>query len=142
MNVMNKQRPPTLEEAPSQYLITRFKDGKFVGGGLREDQEYRDLGIGEATHGRMRVMHVRARKHMDYGTGWHRHTVDLQFVYVLKGWVRMQCGDNRIEVLHAGDSVHMPGTAYHNVFEWSDDYEGLEIMMPAEFDTIEREPAK
>ena len=35
------------------------------------------------------------RSTMDRATGWHYHTCEMQFVYILKGWVRdaYQTGD-------------------------------------------------
>ena len=51
----------------------RFKAGR------RPGDEYRDLGIQEATNGRMRaeVMHLSARANP---TGWHYHECEIQFL--------------------------------------------------------------
>jgi uncharacterized cupin superfamily protein len=53
--------------------------------GLREDSEYRDLGLAAATNGRIGVKHIRALKPMTEPTGWHWHDMTAHFLYVLRG---------------------------------------------------------
>lgn len=63
--------------------------------GRRPEIKYRDLGIPEATNGRMRaeVMHIAARAKP---TGWHYHECEIQFLYMLKGWVDLEFGDRGV----------------------------------------------
>ena len=72
---------------------TRFshvKDGQtpWRGEGLRDFFLYRDLGIAEATAGRVLAQLVKANKAPEKGTGWHRHEADFHIVIMLKGWAR------------------------------------------------------
>ena len=54
-------------------------------GGLRSFFEYRDLGLSEATGGRYHAQVIRASAPCEDGTGPHRHALEFQMVYVLKG---------------------------------------------------------
>ena len=40
----------------SDFIVNRAKDNPFVSGGLRVYREYRDLGIGEATDGKVHAL--------------------------------------------------------------------------------------
>src|SRR5207248_10538295 len=53
--------------------------------GLREDSEYRDLGLAAVTSGRIGAKHIRALKPLTEPTGWHWHDMTAHFVYVLRG---------------------------------------------------------
>jgi hypothetical protein len=69
-----------------KFSIQHAKDKPFAHDGLREYFDYRDLGIFDATDGKA-VMHViRASKGSNATGEWHRHELNFQFVYVLKGW--------------------------------------------------------
>ena len=57
--------------------------------------EYRDLGIADAIHGRMRAHIVRVKQGGDthdlHTTGFHKHECDFQMFYVLKRMVHPRC---------------------------------------------------
>ena len=53
--------------------------------GRRPFFKYRDLGLEGATGGRMRAYQSTSIAGMTEPTGWHYHTCEMQFVYVLKG---------------------------------------------------------
>lgn len=56
-------------------------------------------------------------------------------VYMLKGWARLEfeeIGEIRVE---AGDAWYQPPGVKHEVLEYSDAFEIIEITMPAEFPT-------
>ena len=62
-------------------------DGDFSDG-LRGLFEYRDLGISDATDGKVNAHVIRALPgHEKDGSGIHFHNLDFQMVYILKGWV-------------------------------------------------------
>ena len=44
----------------------------------------RDLGVAEATHGKVIAHLVRANMAPEEGTGWHRHEADFQIIIMIK----------------------------------------------------------
>lgn len=122
-------------DRPMRFVVSHAADSAFVADGLRPYFEYRDLGIRTATEGRA-VMHViRARGGHQAGGEWHRHSVQLQLVYVLKGWVRFEYEGQGEVTLRAGSCVHQPPGIRHRELEHSEDLELIEIVLPAEFQT-------
>lgn len=122
----------------SKFTVNRAKDNPFVSGGLRVYREYRDLGIAEATGGRVHAQIIRSTKPCpEGGSGLHYHDLEFQMVFLLKGrstvWFEGQ-GEVRFE---AGDSWVQPPGIRHNVLYYSDDYEVLEITLPAEYETVQ-----
>lgn len=115
--------------------VSRAKDSRFEGGGLRSFFEYRDLGIKQATGGKAGAHVIRAipGKHAEGET--HRHALDFQMVYILKGWVRFWYEGEGEVLLEPGDCVHQPPGIVHQELEHSDDLELIEITLPAEFET-------
>lgn len=114
----------------------RHADAPFEGG-LRGFFEYRDLGIREATGGRVGAHVIRAKPGEGARPAWHRHELGFQMVYVLKGWVEFEYeGQGRVR-LEAGSCVHQPPGIRHREVAHSDDVEMLEITTPAEFATEE-----
>ena len=71
------------------------------------------------------------------GSGWHRHGLDMQLVYILKGWVKFDYEGVGEVLLEAGACVHQPPGIRHVEIDHSDDVEILEITLPAEFGTEE-----
>lgn len=117
------------------FSLVRADDAAFAGDGLRPQFVYRDLGIKGATGGRAGAHVIRATRPPDGGTGAHRHTLDFQMVYVLKGRVAFWYeGQGRVE-MKAGDCVYQPPGIRHELLDWSGDMELLEITQPAEFAT-------
>jgi quercetin dioxygenase-like cupin family protein len=103
---------------------------------------YRDTGITPATNGKLRVQLVRAaRKSSEAkgGTGVHFHTADIHVVYMLRAWARFD-NDGVDTSLEAGDCVHQQPGIIHNLYDWSDDMEFMEIIMPGDFATTEITP--
>jgi quercetin dioxygenase-like cupin family protein len=122
-------------------LATRFShikphDTAFHGGGLRDFFVYRDLGIAEATHGKVLAQLVRANQAPERGTGWHRHEADFHIVIMLKGWARFMYGVQET-LVEAGDCVHQAPGIEHYLFDYSPDMEYLEIVSPADFRSID-----
>ena len=120
-----------------KFSIGRASAATFEAGGLRAFFEYRDLGIKEATGGKAHAQVIRARGGHGERAGWHKHVLDLQLVYILKGWVRFEyegVGEVRLE---AGDCVHQPPEISHREIDHSDDLELIEITVPADFGTEE-----
>lgn len=136
MNAPTPPQPaPAATPAPMRFGVSHARPEAFVADGLRPYFEYRDLGIRDATAGRA-VMHVIRARGCHQATGeWHRHAVQLQLVYVLKGWVRFEyegVGEVRLE---AGSCVHQPPGIRHREIEHSADLELIELVLPADFET-------
>ncbi len=128
------------ETSPTEFSHVKPEDTQFVSGGLRDFFLYRDLGIAEATHGKVIAHLVRANMAPETGTGWHRHEADFQIVIMLKGWARFMYEDEAT-LVSAGDCVHQRPGIRHYLFDYSPDMEYLEIVSPADFKTIDCEPA-
>jgi hypothetical protein len=75
-----------LDRTQTKFSHVKPGDTEFVSGGLRDFFLYRDLGVAEATHGKVIAHLVKANMAPEAGTGWHRHEADFQIVIMLKGW--------------------------------------------------------
>ena len=118
-----------------KFSVSHAATSEFRPDGLRPYFEYRDLGVKDATDGAA-VMHViRARGGHQAGGEWHRHSVQLQLVYVLKGWVRFEYEGQGEVLLQAGSCVHQLPGIRHREIAHSDDLELIEIVLPADFQT-------
>jgi hypothetical protein len=62
-----------------KLAISSAKDAHYVRG-RRQFFQYRDLGVTEATGGKMRAQVTSAKSAMDRATGWHYHTCDMQLL--------------------------------------------------------------
>ena len=127
-----------LRPKPAATQFSHVKDGDtpFRSGGLRDFFRYRDLGIAEATNGKVVAQLVRAERAPEAGTGWHRHVADFHIVMMLKGWARFMYED-KVTLVEAGDVVHQRPGIVHYLFDYSPDMEYLEIAGPADFETVE-----
>ena len=95
-----------------------------------------------ATNGKLRVQFVRAtRKSSEAkgGTGFHFHTADVHVVYMVRGWARFDY-DGVDTLVETGDCVHQRPGIVHSLYDWSDDMEFMEIIMPRDFATTEITP--
>lgn len=111
--------------------------------GLRSFFEYRHLGIPDATGGKLGAHVIRAVPGEHPKAEWHLHELELQFVYILKGWVEFEYEDIGFVRLEAGSTVLQPPLVRHREVRHSDDIEILEITSPAEFVTrVVEAPAK
>jgi hypothetical protein len=74
--------------------------------GRRVFFKYRDLGVQDATGGKIRAQVMEALTGMTEPTGWHVHHCEAQFVYVLKGWVDRVFASGRI---YGGAKIYETG---------------------------------
>lgn len=116
-------------------LCQHLADAEFAKTGRRAFFDYRDTGLGDATDGRYRAQVMRATDVMET-TGWHYHVCDLQFVYVLEGWVELEFEGGRVERLGKGGAMAIPGGMIHNEIAVSSDFEALEVASPADLGTV------
>ena len=122
------------DDTASSYAVARKSDPNYVKG-RREFFEYIDLGVTGATGGKMRAQITKASKGMSEPTGWHYHVCDGQYVYMLGGWLDLEMADGKVIHLEAGDSIYIPGGLPHNEIATSDDFELLEVSVPADMGT-------
>ena len=66
----------------------------------------------------------------------HYHDVDFQMVYVLKGWYKTEFEGEGVHTFYAGSCWIQPPKIKHTVLGYSDDCELLEIVLPADFETM------
>ena len=128
----------TESKQPAQrFTVSHLREADFKSGGLRDYSAYRDLGIAAATGGlaTAHVIRMVAPFHDELGKR-HHHNVDFQMVYVLKGWFKNEFEGEGVHVMKAGSCWIQPPGIRHTVLGWSDDCELLEIIMPAEHETV------
>jgi quercetin dioxygenase-like cupin family protein len=118
------------------FTVSHARDARFERG-LRSFFEYRDLGIRQATDGRVEAHVIRAVPEATFAGAPHRHRATFQFVYVFKGWIEFEYEGQGVVRLEAGSSVYQPPMIRHREVRHSDDVEMLEIVMPADFATEE-----
>ena len=123
------------------FHVSHAKNSKFERRGLRAYFEYRDLGIRDATRGKVVAHVIRARPGKAPHGEWHRHDCNVQFVYVLKGWVEFEYEGVGKVMMRAGSCFYQPPNIRHRELRHSRNVELLEIVSPASFKTREAEPA-
>ena len=120
-------------------LLKSFVSTTPYSPGRRPFFKYRDLGLEAATGGRMRAYHNTSIAGMTEPTGWHYHICEMQFVYVLKGKLTIECEDGTVATFTAGDSFFIPGGVRHNETYVSEDKETLEVSVPGRIGTVDVE---
>lgn len=118
------------------FTVSHLRDARFESG-LRSFFEYRDLGIAQATGGRVVAHVIRGRPGAPFSGQPHRHDTTFQLVYVLRGWIEFEYEGQGVVRLEMGSCVHQPPLIRHRELGHSEDVELLEIVMPADFSTEE-----
>lgn len=127
-------------DKPAVNTFSHIKPGDtpWVAEGLRDFFLYRDLGVATATGGRVVAQLVKANSQPEEGTGWHQHVADFHIVIMLKGWARFMY-EGEEHLVAAGDCVHQRPGITHYLFDYSPDMEYLEVVAPADFQTLDVE---
>ena len=131
---------PVKRVRPKQGIaISHHRDEDFKADGLRAYAKYRDLGVAEASQGlaRAHVIRLIGPCDPDEVSKLHFHDVDFQMVYVLKGWVKTYMEGQGETLMKEGSSWTQPPRIKHLIMDYSDDVELLEVILPAEFKTVE-----
>ena len=124
----------------TKFSHVKGSEVEFKGGGLRDFFLYKDLGVAEATHGRV-LAHITAQLHSGCNLLLiipYPHVAEFQIVYMLKGWAKFMYED-KIHLVEAGDCVQQRPGIVHYLYDYSPDMEYLEIITPADYGT---EPAE
>jgi mannose-6-phosphate isomerase-like protein (cupin superfamily) len=126
---------------PKQRFIASHLREEDFKGGLRSYANYRDLGISGATAGMVQAHVIRFVPpcRPEEVSKLHYHDVDFQMVYVLKGWIKAEFDGQGAIVMRTGSCWIQPPRIEHKVLDYSDDCEVLEIVLPADFETVELE---
>ena len=125
---------------PKQRIaISHHRDEDFKADGLRAYAKYRDLGIAEASNGLARAHVIRLVGPCDPAevSKLHFHDIEFQMIYVLKGWVKTYMEGQGEALMKEGSAWTQPPRIKHLIMDYSDDVELLEIILPAEFKTVE-----
>ena len=132
--------PAAKRARPKQRIaISHHRDEDFKADGLRGYAQYRDLGIAEASRGlaRAHVIRLIGPCNPVEVSKLHFHDVDFQMVYVLKGWVKTYMEGQGETLMKQGSAWSQPPRIKHLIMDYSDDVELLEVILPAEFKTVE-----
>jgi hypothetical protein len=125
------------KRSPQKFAVSHHREQDFDAG-LRTYAKYRDLGIAPATGGMVQAHVIRMvppYRPEEVATP-HYHDVDFQMVYVLKGWYKTEFEGEGVHTFHAGSAWLQPPKIKHTVLGYSDDCELLEIVLPADFETV------
>jgi mannose-6-phosphate isomerase-like protein (cupin superfamily) len=140
LTAKGRLQPPAGRVRPKQRIaISHHRDEDFKADGLRAYAQYRDLGVAEASQGLARAHVIRLIGPCNPAevSKLHFHDVDFQMVYVLKGWVKTYMEGQGETLMKEGSSWTQPPRIRHLIMDYSDDVELLEIILPAEFKTVE-----
>jgi mannose-6-phosphate isomerase-like protein (cupin superfamily) len=125
---------------PKQRIaISHHREEDFKADGLRTYAHYRSLGIADATHGLAQAHVIRLIGPCNPAevSKLHFHDVEFQMVYVLKGWVKTYMEGQGETMMKEGSCWTQPPKIKHLIMDYSDNVELLEVILPAEFKTVE-----
>jgi hypothetical protein len=124
---------------PQAFVVSHLHEDDFETNGLRNYAKYRDLGVAAATSGLARAHVVRFLPpfRADVVSVPHYHDVEFQLVYVLKGWLVSEFEGQGPVTMRQGSCWLQPPRIKHAVLDYSDDCEVLEVILPADFETVE-----
>ena len=131
---------PVKRTRPKQRIaISHYRNEDFRADGLRTYAHYRDLGIADASHGLAQAHVIRLIGPCNPAevSKLHYHDVEFQMVYVLKGWVKTYMEGQGETMMRQGSAWTQPPKIKHLIMDYSDDVELLEVILPAEFRTVE-----
>jgi mannose-6-phosphate isomerase-like protein (cupin superfamily) len=125
---------------PKQRIaISHYREEDFKANGLRRYAHYRDLGIAAASHGLAQAHVIRLVGPCNPAevSKLHFHDVEFQLVYVLKGWVKTYMEGQGETLMKEGSCWTQPPRIKHLILDYADNSELLEVILPAEFKTVE-----
>ena len=102
-----------LDRTVTKFSHIKPDDTQFYMDGLRNFFIYRDLGVAEATAGKVIAQLVRANNAPEKGTGWHRHEADFHIVIMTKGAAQDLC-DKLLQYLRT--HYVQAGVGHYGVF--------------------------
>jgi len=136
-SVAKPGKPPVIQWKPQKFVVTHVKGAEFKPG-LRSYAHYRDLAVDKATGGAVQAHVIRLIGPCDPKVVSlpHYHGVQFQMIYMLKGWmVGDYEGQGKIR-MEEGSCWIQPNGIRHTVLDYSHNCEMVEIILPANFDTV------
>jgi quercetin dioxygenase-like cupin family protein len=135
------RKPADAPGTTQAFTVSHLREEDFKSQGLRRYAKYRDLGMSAATNGMVQAHVIRFVPpcRPEEVSKLHYHDVDLQMIYVLKGWIKTELDGQGAITLEQGSCWLQPPRIKHKVLDYSDDCEVLEIVLPADFATVELE---
>jgi len=132
-------KPAELTRPKQRVAISHLREDDFVANGLRAYAQYRDLGIARASHGLAQAHVIRLIGPCNPAevSKLHYHDVEFQMVYVLSGWVKADLEGHGEILMREGSCWTQPPRIRHKINDYSDGCELLEVILPAQFDTVE-----
>ena len=126
-----------MTQARPRIVLSRLDGATWTRKGLRPFLEYRDLGLAEATGGRIGGTIGKAIKKFEPGSGAprHYHNTDFHFIFVMRGWFRTEFEGLGEVVVREGDCIAYQGEIPQQHIEYSDDFEVMQIASPADYGT-------
>jgi mannose-6-phosphate isomerase-like protein (cupin superfamily) len=95
------------------------------------DLEVRDLGLADASDGKIGCQHIR-------GTGtdategeWHCYDLDFEFFYILTGSLKLENQEGEVTEFGPGSAGYQPGLYWHREISRSGDLACVRITSPA-----------
>ena len=134
-----KAKAPVKAKWPKQTFVVSHAREQDYKEGLRSYAQYRELGVAKATQGAVQAHVIRLIPPCVPAevSKRHYHEVDFQLVYMLKGWMKGEYEGQGEIMMRAGSCWIQPRGIKHTVLDYSEDCEMLEIILPAEFETVE-----
>jgi hypothetical protein len=130
-------KPPAIVWKPQKFVVSHLKGAQFKPG-LRSYAHYRDLAVEKATGGAVQAHVIRLIGPCDPKVVSlpHYHGVQFQMVYMLKGWMVGEYeGQGKIR-MEEGSCWIQPNGIRHTVLDYSHNCEMVEIILPADFNTV------
>jgi hypothetical protein len=136
-----EQKTTKQEHQTRQTFLVKHERFDDFDAGLRSYAKYRDLDLATATAGMVQAHVIKMVPPCDPNvvSKWHYHDVELQFIYVLNGWIKNEFEGQGAHVMKKGTCWLQPPKIRHRVLDYSPDCELLEVVLPAKFDTVELE---
>jgi hypothetical protein len=136
-SVAKPGKPPVIQWKPQKFVVSHLKGAEFKPG-LRSYAHYRDLAVEKATGGAVQAHVIRLIGPCDPKVVSlpHYHGVQFQMIYMLKGWMVGEYeGQGKIR-MEEGSCWIQPNGIRHTVLDYSHNCEMVEIILPANFDTV------
>lgn len=130
-------KPPVIQWKPQKFVVSHLQGAEFKPG-LRSYAHYRDLAVDKATGGAVQAHVIRLIGPCDPKVVSlpHYHGVQFQMIYMLKGWMVGEYeGQGKIR-MEEGSCWIQPNGIRHTVLDYSHNCEMVEIILPANFDTV------
>jgi uncharacterized cupin superfamily protein len=120
---------------PEVGSTLRAAEGEWRRRGEQSPIEARDLGLSEASGGRIGSAQLRNTGDPSFAIRRHCHDNDLHFLYVLRGAVVLEF-DGGPEPLIAGSACAMPALTWHEEYAFSGDFAGIMVTAPAVYGSV------